>query len=65
MVKRWITGAVALGLITGSLALVACGHDERVTRTTTTEQTTTAAPAPMMAPMPGQTTTTETTRRSE
>ena len=60
MLKRWITGAFAVGVLSGTLALAACGHPEHVTRTETTEQTTTA---PVMVPAvpPSQSTTTTTT----
>ncbi|HLG85745.1 MAG TPA: hypothetical protein VKZ79_00950 [Alphaproteobacteria bacterium] len=62
MLKRWITGAFAVGSLIGSLALAACGSPEHVTRTETTEQTTTV-PAMDVAPVvpPSQTTTTTTT----
>ncbi len=51
---------LALGtILTGTLVLAGCGHDERVTRSTTTEQTTTP-----LSPVSSSITTT-TTRETQ
>ncbi len=63
MIKNYFNGLAVIGLIGASLGLAACGHTERVTRTTTTEQTTAVVPAEPV-PAPAQTTTTTTTQKT-